>query len=127
MSLRTICYSLLLLPISLAHGQTVPVVDHHQHLFSAATVALVSPKPLAPVDLPPALDSLVRARGRAAQDASALRDVYTDGAVLMHFSQPGWIRGRDSVAAWWSRSTPAPFHLTPVGWEGTASEGQIAA
>jgi uncharacterized protein len=127
MSLRTVCYLLPLLPVSLARAQTVPLVDHHQHLFSAATVALVSPKPLAPVDLPPALDSLVRARGRAAQDRAALRNVYTDGAVLMHFDQPGWIRGRDSVAAWWIRSTPAPLHLTPVGWEGTVSEGQIAA
>src|SRR5688572_8215564 len=127
MSLRTVCYALPLLPIFLAHGQTVPLVDHHQHLFSAATVALVSPKPLPPVNLPRALDSLVRARGRAAQDTSAFRDVYTDNVVLMHFAQPGWVRGRDSVVAWWIRSMPAPFHLTPVGWEGTASEGQIAA
>src|SRR5688572_16486214 len=126
MRLRIACCALLV-PISLARAQTVPLVDHHQHLFSAATVALVSPNPLAPVDPPPALDSLVRARGRAAQDQAALRDVYTDGAVLMHFAQPGWIGGPDSVAAWWIRYTPAPLRLTPVGWEGSGSEGQIAA
>jgi len=126
MRLRTLTSALPLLPLWAAHAQTVPLVDHHQHLFSAATVALVSPKPLPPINLLPPLANLVSARGRVPQTAATLREVYTDNAVLMHFSQSGWVRGRDSIAAWWVRSAPTSY-LTPVGWEGTATEGHIAA
>ena len=126
MRLRALTCALPLVPLWVARAQTVPLVDHHQHLFSPATVALVSPKPLPPIALLPALANLVSARGRVPQTAATLREVYTDNAVLMHFSQPGWVRGRDSIAAWWVRSAPTSY-LTPVGWEGTAAEGHIAA
>jgi len=124
MYLRTLgC--VLLVPVCVARGQTVPLVDHHQHLFSAATVALVSPKPLPRVALAPPIEALVSARGQVPQNAATLREVYTDNAVLMHHSHSGWIRGRDSIAAWWVRTAPRTY-LTPVGFEGTGNEGHIA-
>ena len=123
---RRVIWCALLLPVSVAHGQTVPLVDHHQHLFSPAMVALVSPKPLPRIALAPPIDALVSARGRVPQNAAVLREGYSDNAVLMHFSQPGWIRGRDSIAAWWVRTVPGTY-LTPIGFEGTTTEGHIAA
>ena len=109
-----------------ARAQTVPLVDHHQHLFSPATVELVSPKPLPAITLPPPIAALVNARGRVPQNAATLREAYSDNAVLMHHAQAGWIRGRDSIAAWWVRSAPTSY-LTPIGWEGATAEGHIAA
>ena len=118
---------LLLVTALSAQSQTRPLVDHHQHLFSPATIALISPRPVAATDLPPILDSLIEARGRNAQDALALRDLYTDDVALMHFARPGWIRGRDSVVAWWVRSTRTPIRLTPIAWSWTESTGHVAA
>ena len=110
-----------------AQSQTRPLVDHHQHLFSPATIALIAPPPRAVKDLPRVLDSLVAARGRAAQDAAALRELYTDDVALQHFSRPGWIRGRDSVAAWWTRTTRGPVQLIPMQWSLSESTGSVAA
>ena len=129
MRIRTLCCALPIVPLwaaGVARAQTVPLVDHHQHLFSPATVELVSTKPLPAITLPPPLAALINARGRVPQNAATLREVYSDNAVLMHHAQPGWIRGRDSIAAWWVRSAPTTY-LTPVGFEGAAAEGHIAA
>jgi predicted TIM-barrel fold metal-dependent hydrolase len=125
---RRLFYAALAMqPLCVVQAQTRPLVDHHQHLFSPATAALVSPKPPAATDLPSELLALLEARSRDARDASRLRDLYTDDAVLQHFSEPGWIRGRDSVVAQWVRSTRAPFRLTPVAWSVVESGGHVTA
>jgi predicted TIM-barrel fold metal-dependent hydrolase len=114
---------LVLAPIRALEAQTRPVVDHHQHLFNPATVALVSPAPLRPVALPPALDSLLEARIRSSRDAAALRALYTDDAWLVQPS--GLTRGPDSVAAALLRSNPVPYRLTPVGFSITDNAGYL--
>jgi hypothetical protein len=45
MRLRIECCALLTLPYWPAESQTRPLIDYHQHLFRAATVTLISPKP----------------------------------------------------------------------------------
>ena len=109
------------------HGQTRPLVDHHQHLFSPATVKLVSPPPLPALDLPQDLDTLVKARSRAAGDATALRDLYADDVWLAPSPPQGWVRGRNAVIQWWVLSKRTPFQLTPVGWSGSDSAGYVTA
>jgi predicted TIM-barrel fold metal-dependent hydrolase len=48
--LRSLCGVLGILPVCAAYGQTAPLVDHHQHLFSPAIAALISePPPAQPV------------------------------------------------------------------------------
>jgi uncharacterized protein len=108
-----------------AQSQTRPLVDHHQHLFRPATVALIAPEPAAVNDLPPVLDTLVQARNRAALDSSALRELYTDDAALLHFSRPAWVHGRDLVAAWWTHRR-TPFRLIPTEWSLAEATGYVA-
>ena len=123
-----LCLVLPALPLGSAQSQTRPQVDHHQHLFSPATVALVSPRPLPPIDLPPDLDGVIQARARDARDVSALRALYTDDAWLVQPSTgPSWIRGRDAVVASVSQSGTTPHRLTPVGSAVGDSAGYITA
>lgn len=116
MRLRILCCALAVQPLCSVQSQTPPLVDHHQHLFSPATAALISPKPLPPIDLPPDLGALLQARSRDARNASELRGPYTDEAALLHFSHPGWIRGRDSVVAWWIRCSCPPNPAPREAW-----------
>jgi uncharacterized protein len=44
---RILHFAVLALPFWSAESQTRPLIDYHQHLFSPATVALISPKPTA--------------------------------------------------------------------------------
>jgi len=124
MSLRLSVSALPFLALCAVNGQTRPLIDYHQHLFSPAAVALVSPKPLPPVDLPPELDTLVQAWSRDAGNPARLRDLYTEDVWLV---QPDWIRGRDLVVAARTRSTRSPAHLTPVGWSLDGSSGYVTA
>src|SRR5882724_10038707 len=39
-SVRILCYALAMLPFTLLHGQSQPIVDYHQHLFSPAVTKL---------------------------------------------------------------------------------------
>lgn len=127
MRLGILCCAMASLPVCTAQGQTQPLVDYHQHLFSPAAATLVSATPLPPIELPPDLDLLVQARGREAQSRSALADLYTEDVWLVESGRPNWIRGRDSVIAWWMQSAPTPFHLTPVGWAVADSAGYVTA
>jgi len=45
MRLRILCAAFAILPVSSAYSQSAPVADHHQHLFSPAIAALISPPP----------------------------------------------------------------------------------
>jgi len=103
------------------------VVDHHQHLFSPAIATLLSESPLPPIDLPPDLDALVQARGRAVRDRSALANLYVDDAWLVQSPGPSWVRGRDAVISWWTQSTFAAARLTPVGSALAGSAGHVTA
>lgn len=126
MTLRILCL-LVLLPASAANAQLAPLADHHQHLFSPAIARLLSATPLPPIELPPDLEALIDARGRAAQDNSALADLYTDDVWLVPSESPTWIRGRDAVIAWWIASHYKAFRLTPVGSAVVGSGGHVTA
>jgi predicted TIM-barrel fold metal-dependent hydrolase len=126
MKLAILRYCSALLPLCALWGQTRPLVDHHQHLFRPATVALIAPEPTAVKDLPPVLDTLIQARSRAALDSSALRELYAEDAALLHFSRPAWLRGRDVVAAWWAHRR-IPLQLIPAQWSLADSTGSVAA
>jgi predicted TIM-barrel fold metal-dependent hydrolase len=49
--LRILCAISAILPVSSVYGQSTPLADHHQHLFSPAITKLLSqPAPAAPLD-----------------------------------------------------------------------------
>jgi len=57
MRLRILCFALTTLLVSLAHGQSAPLVDHHQHLFSPEIGKLVSLDPITASDVIKLLDA----------------------------------------------------------------------
>jgi uncharacterized protein len=120
------CWILAVVPC-IVQAQTYPLVDHHQHLLDPATVALVAPQPPAPVTLPADLDGLIQAQARSANDAAALRELYTDDVWLTQSSVSSWIRGREAVAAWWTRWQREPFQVIPVGSTVSEPAGFISA
>lgn len=126
MRLRTLCCALAVVPLGAARGQTRPQIDYHQHLFSPAIVALLAAPPQPTVELPQELDALMRARAGASRDRSALAELYTPDVWLLQSTGSAWVRGRDSVIAWWTQSATVPFRLTPTGWTVDGADGQIA-
>jgi uncharacterized protein len=58
MRLLILCVAFAILPVS-AYSQSAPLADHHQHLFSPAIAALISPPPPAPAVRPITADDLV--------------------------------------------------------------------
>jgi len=127
MRLRILCCAVTLVCVCPAFGQSAPLVDHHQHLFSPEIAKLISAEPLPAVELPPDLAALLEARGRAALDKAALSDLYTEDAWLMQSFNPGWIKGRDAVVGWWIQSTREQIRITPLGWSVEGPAGHIAA
>ena len=115
------------LPAAPLGAQTRPLVDHHQHLFSPATVALVNRKPLPAIQLPPDVAAVVAALERAGTDSLLLRQLYTDDAWLADSTGASWIRGTEAIAGWWGEARPTPLRLVPVGWSAADSAGSLAA
>jgi hypothetical protein len=80
-------------------ARIIPLVDHHQHIMGPASA---SKRPASPpaVALPPALDSLLRERGRLSGSADA-GVLYTDDAQVVDLTEGElpWVRGREAAAA----------------------------
>ncbi|HKQ52200.1 MAG TPA: amidohydrolase family protein [Pyrinomonadaceae bacterium] len=112
-----------------ARGQDkfpVPLVDHHQHLFSPPKAKLVYEQPLAPVELPQDLAGLVREREKAWNDPSALARLFAEDGVLLNTQdedQTSWMKGRDAVAKELSIYFENSYRITPVAFkvEGTTA------
>ena len=79
-------------------ARIVPLVDHHQHLMSARAVS-APPAQLPDVQLPPALDRVLRERNRimGTEDAAEVERVFTPDAVMFDLFNSTWGRGRDAV------------------------------
>jgi predicted TIM-barrel fold metal-dependent hydrolase len=85
-------------PASPARSRIVPIVDHHQHLMSPR--AVTAPAASIPdVQLPPALDRLLRARNdiMGTDDAADIERVFTRDAVMYDLFTGTWGRGVDAV------------------------------
>jgi predicted TIM-barrel fold metal-dependent hydrolase len=121
------CILAAVLLVSSTAAQTVPLVDHHQHLFSPGIAKLISATPEPPIELPAELAALLDARGRAAQDRGALVALYRPDAWLLQPAGGKWVKGRDALVDWWIGATRSPFRLTPVGLSRTAGSASIAA
>ena len=112
-----------------AHAQqSGPRVDHHQHLFSPAIAALLSESTVPAVIPPKELDALISARARANRDAPVLETLYTADAVMLRSTGLGWIRGAQSIVAWWRANQNAlVLRLTPISAALNETRGHIAA
>ncbi|HEX2188871.1 MAG TPA: amidohydrolase family protein [Longimicrobiaceae bacterium] len=104
-----------------------PLADHHQHLFSPALAELVNgPGPLPAVEVPAELATLLREREARWNDRAALAELYVADAQLFTGSSPGWIRGRDSIAARLSRGFTGPYRMVPVAYRVEGASGSVS-
>lgn len=109
--------------------RSVPLADHHQHLFSPAKAKTVYDPPLPAVELPADLARLVRRREQAWNDKAALAALYTEDGVLLNTQDedlPTWVRGREAVAAGLSSFFGSAYRITPVAYRLDASGGYVA-
>ncbi|HKU86701.1 MAG TPA: amidohydrolase family protein [Casimicrobiaceae bacterium] len=102
----------------------VPLVDHHQHLLSPAAAALQNHM-WPPVALPAGLARLVQERERAWNDKKQLAAIYTQDATVFTAGTPGWLRGRDRVAAYLTTRFAGAYSLTPVAYRIGESTGNV--
>ena len=81
-----------------ARSRIVPIVDHHQHLMSPRAVTPPPPN-LPDVQLPPALERVLRERNRimGTEDAAEIDRLFTRDAVMYDLFGSRWGRGRDAV------------------------------
>lgn len=109
--------------------RSVPLVDHHQHLFSPAKAKTVYDPPLPPVALPEDLARVVRERARAWNDKTMLAALYAEDALLLNTLDedfPTWMRGRAAVAEELTRYFDDPYRITPVAFHADDSSAHVA-
>ena len=103
--------------------QSGPLIDYHQHLFSPAIANLLSDGTVSPVSPPQELERLIAARAWANRDDMVLEQLYTPDAVMFR-SNLSWIRGAQSIVAWWKANrSAAVLRLTPVSQDWGLTEG----
>lgn len=108
-----------------AGAVTVPVGDHHTHLFTAAAIARLYPPPLPAVSVPAELARLLDARASGWSDAAALAGLYAEDAVVFDARGPRWIRGRADVARYMGELFAVPYRITPVGLDVAGDRGHL--
>ena len=113
-------------PAASAVCQLVSRVDHHQHLLSPAGAELVNRPPLPAVELPQDLARLLRDVEARWNDKTGLADLYTEDSVVFSTENPGWIRGRDKVAAYLSARFLRAYRFTPVVYRVQGAAGHVA-
>ena len=112
-------------PAPSASTKLVPLADHHTHLISPATAAIINGPPLAAIEVPRELARLLEIRAERWNDQTALASLYTDDAVVLIEEAPksGLFRGRDLIAHYLSGRFARPYRLTPVSY---ATSGSVA-
>ena len=122
--------ALALLSSACAHApaasRPAPRVDHHQHLLSPAGAVLMNAA-LPPVEPPPEVAHLLEQRAARWNDPRALGELYVENALALSTEAPGWLRGREAVAAYLGARFARPFRLTPVHWREEGSRGRLSA
>lgn len=141
---QILVYSLIMMTVSAfaVFGQTsrnktarqpdlipAPLVDHHQHLFSAAKAKTVYDPPLPAIELPEELAALLSRREKSWNDKSALAAVYTEDGLLLNTRDedaPTWMQGRSPIAEELTRFFDEPYRITPVAYRVEGNAGYIA-
>ena len=106
----------------------VPLVDHHQHLFSPRTAAQGT-DPLPRVELPADIAALLRRRGELWRDLDALEQLYVPDADAIGIEVPNVVIGGGRSAravGWMGGALYAPYTLTPVFFRSHGDAARIA-
>jgi uncharacterized protein (TIGR02246 family) len=88
-----------------------PLGNYHAHLVSESSAKILVVPPLPSIELPAALDQVVRdwERFAKAADAPAIAALFAEDGL---FSQPtGWVRGRDAIRSAAGNQPPADLRV----------------
>jgi predicted TIM-barrel fold metal-dependent hydrolase len=107
-----------------ARTEIVPIVDAHQHMMSAAAMALTTPAaPPAAIELPNDLANLLRAREAFSGDNYA--DLFTADAIVFTEEQGRWRTGEERIVDAIVHF-PTELRFVPHGYAADGSAGYIA-
>jgi predicted TIM-barrel fold metal-dependent hydrolase len=103
-----------------------PLVDHHQHLLSAAAAALENDPAEQPVAVPASVAALLEQRAALTANASQLAEIFAADAVLLGAGNSGWKKGAKAAAEHISTSFAPGYRLTPVSFKSRGKVAQLA-
>ena len=104
----------------------VPAADHHMHVLSPAAAAFNSETPLPTVNVPDAVDALLRERAKRWNDEKTLAELYTESSLVLDPNDAMWIRGRADGAAFLSTRFARAYAITPVEFSADAKSARLA-
>jgi predicted TIM-barrel fold metal-dependent hydrolase len=102
-----------------------PLADHHTHIWSETAAALLGVQPLPAIELPADLDHLLREKERRTKEGTveAVRDLYTEGALVLEPKHSHWLRG---TAALKYAAASTPTHtLVPNAYDCGDTTGYV--
>jgi predicted TIM-barrel fold metal-dependent hydrolase len=107
---------------------TMPVADHHAHLFSPADAARDSDTPLPAVALPPELARLMDERAQRWNRQGPLGELYTEDSWVLgdDGGRPIWLQGRQAGSESLSQRFARAYRVTPVAYRIDGATGYIA-
>ena len=107
-------------------GASVPIADHHMHIWSLQASQLVTEPLPRKVELPPDLDKLLRDKERLSKQRSvdAIKQLYTDDLVALDAGAPMWLQG-DRAIHFIAESTVVNT-LVPTAFSVSGNDGYIA-
>ncbi|HKO61087.1 MAG TPA: amidohydrolase family protein [Pyrinomonadaceae bacterium] len=128
-TLRTVLFAMILLGglqvVGIAQRRNqrkdfLPLVDHHQHLLSAAGAASRLPA----IELPEAAGNLLREREKNWNKSEGLTNLFAEDAAL--FTGREWLNGSAKIAPYLSSGYTGPYRLKPVSYKLDGNSAQIA-
>lgn len=105
---------------------SLPITDHHMHIWSLQASQLVT-QPLPPrVELPTELDKLLRDKERLSKQRSfdAIKDLYTNDLLASDAGVPMWLQGEKAIH--YIAESTVINSLLPTAYNINGSEGYIA-
>lgn len=124
------CLSVLATGASPAQARepvNAPAVDHHQHLLSPSSAALVNRfdgPSIGKVSLSPGIAAVLEQRAAKWNDPAALAQLHTADAILV---QNGVVQGRSAVAAALAKGFRSGYRLVPTKAAVGASAALVTA
>lgn len=107
-------------------SSSLPITDHHMHIWSLQASQLVT-QPLPPrVELPTELDKLLRDKERLSKQRSfdAIKDLYTNDLLASDAGVPMWLQGEKAIH--YIAESTVMNSLLPTAYNIDGSEGYIA-
>lgn len=113
-------------PPASARMGIVPAADHHMHVIGPLAQGPVARAFLPAVAIPDDIAAFVKRREERVHDPVAMRELFTDDAILTDSREPTWYRGARSIAGFLVSRFRAPVSFRPVAFDGGPDRAHLA-